>query len=507
MGQRGCTVCAGTFGLLLLIMGILTAVFFDPLINSFIYKELILKNGTEMFEFWRNPPITPYLRMYFFNVTNKEEFLQGEKPILREIGPYSYREHWQKVNISFHDNGTVSYETQRHYYFDPSTSVGSEDDIVHTLNIPLVSAVHSVRFSPRLMKLALSSMLEVLKAEAFVSHTVGELMWGYEDELLRIAKQILPPEKSFPSDKFGFFYDKNGSTDGVFNVFTGKTDMSKYTKIDLFNQEHYLQFWKTKECNKIEGTDGTSYPPGITRDSTVHMFNKNLCRSLPLVYWHDVEKFGVRGYRFSPPPDVFAYVKDNPENMCYCVDGPPCAGGGVFNISACMMDAPTLISWPHFYQADPSYLNAVVGLQPHPDEHSLYVDISPRTGSPIGAEARLQINVELTKVPEIKAAKDLRSILFPVLWFEDGVTQFPDSIIEKLQMASNMPEVTKASMLWALLGFGTALLVATLVTIVANHFHLSIFGTSNSADITTTPKDVGHSNPVVPTEPEKVDEP
>lgn len=48
-------------------------------------------NGTEMFTQFVHPPVTPYLRIYFFNVTNKEEFLLGSKPILQEVGPYSYR--------------------------------------------------------------------------------------------------------------------------------------------------------------------------------------------------------------------------------------------------------------------------------------------------------------------------------------------------------------------------------------------------------------------------------
>ena len=49
-------------------------------------------------------------------------------------------------------------------------------------------------------------MLEVLKEKPIVQHTVNELMWGYSDPLLKIAKDILPPDKTFPFDKFGFFY-------------------------------------------------------------------------------------------------------------------------------------------------------------------------------------------------------------------------------------------------------------------------------------------------------------
>ena len=92
-------------------------------------------------------------------------------------------------------------------------------------------------------------------------------------------------------------FQKNKSADGVFNVFTGRDDIKKYTQIDLFNHQKLLKYWKTDECNRIHGTDGSSYPPNIGKKSKLHMFNKNLCRSLPLIYWHDIEQYGIKGYR------------------------------------------------------------------------------------------------------------------------------------------------------------------------------------------------------------------
>ena len=50
-----------------------------------------MKAGSETFEMWRKPPVEPRMNVYFFNLTNPREFLQGEKPKFREIGPYAYR--------------------------------------------------------------------------------------------------------------------------------------------------------------------------------------------------------------------------------------------------------------------------------------------------------------------------------------------------------------------------------------------------------------------------------
>ena len=91
---------------------------------------------------------------------------------------------------------------------------------------------------------------------------------------------------------------KNGSADGIFNVFTGESDMRKYTTIDLFDHQSKLNFWKTDECNMLNGTDGSSYPPNVGKKTILYMFNRNLCRSLPMVYQKDIEHFGVKGYRY-----------------------------------------------------------------------------------------------------------------------------------------------------------------------------------------------------------------
>ena len=56
----------------------------------FFFQELPLRQGSQIAKVWAKPPITPYLKLYFFNVTNHEEFLNGSKPVLEEIGPFTY---------------------------------------------------------------------------------------------------------------------------------------------------------------------------------------------------------------------------------------------------------------------------------------------------------------------------------------------------------------------------------------------------------------------------------
>lgn len=61
--------------------------------NSFplSLKEVVLKNETDTFKAWENPPAHIYMQFYFFNVTNPLEVLSGDRPAVVEVGPYTYR--------------------------------------------------------------------------------------------------------------------------------------------------------------------------------------------------------------------------------------------------------------------------------------------------------------------------------------------------------------------------------------------------------------------------------
>ena len=97
---------------------------------------------------WENPPIEPHLKVFFFNITNAEAVFNGkEKPKLQEIGPYTYSQKWIKQNVSWHDNGTISYRVRKVFNFAPSLSCPTCNDRVDnvtTLNVPALSAYYQV---------------------------------------------------------------------------------------------------------------------------------------------------------------------------------------------------------------------------------------------------------------------------------------------------------------------------------------------------------------------------
>ena len=69
--------------------------------------EIPLLPDSQVTKAWINPPVRPLLRLYFFNTTNPDGFLRGEKPILAEVGPYVYEERWNKMGVEWGEAGDV----------------------------------------------------------------------------------------------------------------------------------------------------------------------------------------------------------------------------------------------------------------------------------------------------------------------------------------------------------------------------------------------------------------
>lgn len=79
------------FSLCLLILGVLVTFGFSTIVNLIIDNQVALRPGGLTFGWWSKPPVEPKIRVYVYNVTNADEFLNnGSKPILDELGPYVY---------------------------------------------------------------------------------------------------------------------------------------------------------------------------------------------------------------------------------------------------------------------------------------------------------------------------------------------------------------------------------------------------------------------------------
>lgn len=106
---------------------------------------------------------------------------------------------------------------------------------------------------------------------------------------------------------------------------------------------------------------------------------------------------------------------------------------GVFDVSACQGGAPIVISYPHFYTADPYYLAAVTGLSPNRSKHHSYIDVEPVTGTPVDFLARIQINVDIQRDPN-------SPLLLPTLWQEFSI-HITEQIANTIKSQTQTPTI------------------------------------------------------------------
>ncbi|NWW87843.1 SCRB1 protein, partial [Rhynochetos jubatus] len=372
------------------------------------------------FNMWKDIPVPFYMSVYFFEVLNPKDVLQEAKPVLNQRGPYVYREFRYKTNITFHDNDTVSFLEYRQFFFQPDLSSGSEEEYIVVPNILMMGAAVMMENLPNIVKLLLSGALASLKQEAFMNRTVGEIMWGYEDPLIETINTFVPGLIPFKG-KFGLFAQMNNSNSGLFTVFTGMKNVSRVHMVDLWNGLKKVNYWRSNECNMINGTSGEMWPPFMPPTS-LEFYSPDACRSLTLVYEKSGRFKGVPTYRFVAPKTLFANGTDYPPNKGFC----PCMQSGIQNVSSCRLNAPMFISHPHFYNADPALVNAVEGLHPSEHQHALFLDVHPMTGIPMNCSIKLQLNLYIKHVSGIMQTENIKPVVLPLLWFaESGSIEGP----------------------------------------------------------------------------------
>jgi len=73
-----------------------------------------------------------------------------------------------------------------------------------------------------------------------------------------------------------------------------------------------------------------------------------------------------------------------------------------------------------FLPADPALREAVTGISPpEAEKHELYIDVQPIMGTAMKARARVQVNLAVSQVRDIKQVASFPDIVFPIMWFED----------------------------------------------------------------------------------------
>ncbi|CAF1030388.1 unnamed protein product [Brachionus calyciflorus] len=405
-----------------------------------IHENVKITPDSKAFQFWLNPPASIYRKYYLFEVTNPQEVLNGAKPNLRQRGPYTFREKWEKRNLEFLNEEEIKYTPVSTLYFEPTLSIGNESDLITFLNIPAAAMIEQIKTGKFdfIDSSFANGVLNHLDTELFITRSIHELITGYNDPLMDLASTYMP--SMIKGDTFSLMNGQNGTEWQSYVMRTGNDNPLNVGKIVSWNGKKKLNFWSNDKANEILGTDGSFYPPFLNRTSRIDSFSPDMCRTYSLTYLRDNEIAGVKTYDFHLPENIFAEPSINPENEGFC-DG-ECFGSGVLNISNCYGGVSGFISQPHFLNADEKIKNSVDGLTPNKDIHDFIIHFEPTTGVPIGGNVRLQINFYLTQHDEIDLVKNIKPVLLPVLWFEAQISLNPETRDELSKVAFYVRLVT-----------------------------------------------------------------
>ena len=447
--RRPWTRCQIATGALIAAIGIFLVVFVPIKLKSMIYDTFSLATPSSSFveDFIKKDPksASVYNSYYLYHVENPTEVeLSGADPILVEKGPYTYRQdllHLAK-EFAWRADGTLEYIERCVYVFDRSRSVGDESDMLTTVNLGYVGALHQSRDDPDLNG-AVRGAINLIKAPLFMNLTVGEVLWGYENALLKIlsiAKPDINPIISLQTRD-----DLNDTTLLPWAVVSGAKSAEgfyQYGKDDLRQITMWQGrkgrgvFWNSSYANMYNGTDGTTFHPYFfDEDAEPYVFVDSLFRSMRLARCGSKKKDGVKLYCLTLRDDQLLSGEHNPDNVAFYMKNsgflplPPAVG------------QPIYISLPHFHRAnwsDP--LANKIKFVPDNHESDRYdtrLFVEPFTGQLMEAHKRLQINTFLE--PGITTTNpNTTHTYFPIAWI-DQYPDIPDSTISKFKLMVYLP--------------------------------------------------------------------
>ncbi|XP_010144318.1 PREDICTED: platelet glycoprotein 4 [Buceros rhinoceros silvestris] len=424
-----------------------------------LIPEAVIANGTIAFENWLVPGSSVYRQFWIFDVQNPSEVINnGSRPKLEQRGPYTYRVRYlPKENITENADGTISYMLPNVARFEPDMSVGTENDTFTCLNLAVVAA--PALYTNTFIQLLLNTWIKASKSSMLQNRTVKEILWGYKDPFLSKVPFPLNPV-------LGVFYPYNGTSDGLYKVYTGTEDITKTAIIESYKNKRNLSYWEGY-CDMVNGTDGASFPPFVKKNQKLRFFSSDICRSIYGVFRSKQEVKGIPLYRFTVPREAFASPVEVEDNYCFCTDkviSENCTLGGVLDISACKAGRPVFISLPHFLHASDSILNNVEGLSPNEEEHETFLDIEPITGFTLRFAKRLQVNLLVKPAPKIEAlSKVKKPYVFPLLWLNETAV-IGDAKAEMFRKKVTGPVQLLSILQMALIIAGSVLFLAFMVS-------------------------------------------
>lgn len=104
--------------------------------------------------------------------------------------------------------------------------------------------------------------------------------------------------------------------------------------------------------------------------------------------------------------------------------------------------------------------------------------------------ARIQINLAVSQVFDIKQVANFPDIIFPILWFEEGIDSLPDEVTDLMRFAEQVPPKIRVGLIVGLCALGVVLLLLSTFCLIRNSHRQSTLHLEGSNYLATAQVDM-----------------
>ncbi|XP_055537625.1 scavenger receptor class B member 1 isoform X2 [Wyeomyia smithii] len=415
--------------------------------NKYEITQLILDDRLNMREFmphfkwWKNTSdVLVTCKIYVFSVTNEQRWMDGldERLNFEEIGPITYRETLDHLNVIFHsNNSTMSYTSRRQLVFMPEQNQnGVLNKTIVVPNIAVLGMAAKLQDSNSFVKWGYRLMLSSSGDQVFLNTTIYNYLWNLTSPIMNSARKIVP--FMVPLDNIGILSVMYQDYSDRVNIRHGKQHGNEqFFMINTYRSRQTVPGFipENGDCfaSIVNASEGASYQQNLNESSVLIYWRRTLCRAVPLYFQMKVHRGPLIGYKFILPDDSYDRL---PNSTADCYKGQSDSlENGITDMSKCLLGFPVAATSPHYFARNLSRAQKISGMAPNRDKHNSYIIADPSFGIPLDQCARTQSNLVL---PEMSGFSDeimkFSEMIVPMFWIEYHQSELPLYIVKSLQI-------------------------------------------------------------------------
>lgn len=252
--------------------------------------QVQIEEGNILTYIWKDPhwgtSIAPMIKVYLWNLENPQEFANGSKPMMREVGPFVYKVFVNHEIESISDDGeTFTYYVKPWFEFIPERTTADYDQKITMVNMFTYTAAGLVQniidripmgfFISRNVHATLESFFRAHGQGLIMETTPRKLIEGTKINMLEtIDKVFIKPlrwmgkqspmmkkglqlwDHHLPGNRFGFASVVDNKKIGPIVALTGKSGARLIGKVISFmeNMWHVHNLIEEPRCRMINGS-------------------------------------------------------------------------------------------------------------------------------------------------------------------------------------------------------------------------------------------------------------